>query len=245
MSDQTPSAPPTPDVREVAPGVRQVAVGHPFLSYVYLLASDEGVIAFDAGIRGSGPDVLAAAGGTIAKVILSHAHADHRGGAPELGAPIYCHPDEVADAQGEWPQAYLQFDLIQNEAIRDGIQQLNRQWDSGPLQIAGTIAEGDEIAGMQVIHVPGHAPGEIALFRASDGLLIAGDAIYTQDLEIAQPASARVPHPSTNWDTEQARASIRKLITYNPTSVWMSHADNITAGDIAAQLEAAAAFGEA
>ncbi|WCB96324.1 hypothetical protein DSM104299_05081 [Baekduia alba] len=244
MSDQTPSTPTTPDVRDVAPGVRQVAVGHPFLSYMYLLDSDEGVIAFDAGIRGSGPDILAAAGGTIAKVVLSHAHADHRGGAPELDAPIFCHPDEVPDAQGEWPQSYLDFGLIENELVRDGIQQLNRQWDSGPLEIAGTVVEGDEVAGLRVIHVPGHAPGEIALFRAADGLLIAGDAIYTQDLEIAQPAPARVPHPSTNWSTDQARASIRKLITYNPTSVWTSHADAVTGDDIAAQLEAAAAFGE-
>jgi hydroxyacylglutathione hydrolase len=241
MSDQT--VPTTPDVRDVAPGVRQVAVGHPFLSYVYLLDSDEGVIAFDAGIRGSGADILAAAGGTIAKIILSHAHADHRGGAPELDAPIFCHADEVADAEGEWPQSYLRFELIENTAIRDGIQQLNRQWDSGPLQITGTIAEGDDVAGFQVLHVPGHAPGEIALFRASDGLLIAGDAIYTQDLEIAQPAPARVPHPASNWDIAQARASIRKLIAYNPTSAWTSHADNVT-GDVIAQLEAAAAFGE-
>jgi glyoxylase-like metal-dependent hydrolase (beta-lactamase superfamily II) len=243
MSDQSSPTATTPDVRDIAPGVRQVAVGHPFLSYVYLLDSPEGVIAFDAGVRGSGPEILAAAGGTIAKVILSHAHADHRGAADELGAPIYCHPDEVADAQAEWPQPYLDFSLIQNELIREALPRLNQAWDSGPLEIAGTIADGDEIAGMQVIHVPGHAPGEIALFRPSDGLLIAGDAIYTQDLETAQPSSARVPHPGTNWDTDQARASIRKLIAYQPTSVWTGHSTSLTS-DIAAQLEAAAAFGE-
>jgi glyoxylase-like metal-dependent hydrolase (beta-lactamase superfamily II) len=243
MSDQSSPTATTPDVRDIAPGVRQVAVGHPFLSYVYLLDGPDGVIAFDAGVRGSGPEILAAAGGTIAKVILSHAHADHRGAANELGAPIYCHPEEVADAQADWPQAYLDFSLIQNPRIREGLPRLNQAWDSGPLEIAGTIAEGDEIAGMQVIHVPGHAPGEIALFRVSDGLLLAGDAIYTQDLETAQPSSARVPHAAANWDTDQARASIRKLIAYDPTSVWTGHSTSLTS-DIAAQLEAAAAFGE-
>src|SRR5690349_11407167 len=153
MSEQTPETPPKPDVRPVAEGVRQVAVGHPFLAYVYLLDGPEGVIAFDAGVRGSGEDILDAAGGEIHKVILSHAHADHRGAAPELNAPIYCHADELADARGAWPQAYLDFDLIGNEAIRGGLYQLNANWDSGPLEIAGTIAEGDDVAGMRVIHV--------------------------------------------------------------------------------------------
>ena len=32
-------------------------------------------------------------------------------------------------------------------------------WDGGPVQISGTVSEGDEIAGFRVIHLPGHAPG--------------------------------------------------------------------------------------
>lgn len=149
----------------------------------------------------------------------------------------------MADAQAEWPQPYLDFSRIENERVRGGLHRLNQMWDSGPLEIAGTVEEGDQVAGMQVIHVPGHAPGQIALFRASDGLLLAGDAIYTQDAETGQPAPARVPHPFANWSTEQARASIRKLATYKPTSAWLGHSTNIT-GDVQPQLEAAAAFGQ-
>ena len=74
-------------------------------------------------MRGSGPEILAAAPGPIAKIILSHAHADHRGAAPELEAPIYCHPDEVDDAQTDWPQSYLDFSLINNERIQRGTRE--------------------------------------------------------------------------------------------------------------------------
>jgi hydroxyacylglutathione hydrolase len=243
MSDAT-TADLDPKVTQVAPGVRQVAVGEPFLSYVYLLDSPEGTIAFDAGLRGTGPEILAAAGGPIARIVLSHAHADHRGGAPELGAPIFCHPDEVADAEAAWPQGYLDFAKIENERVREALPALNEAWDSGPLTIAGTVTEGDQVADFTVVHAPGHAPGEIALFRPTDGLLLAGDVIYTQDLETMTPSPARVPHPFANWDTEQARASIRKLAALTPTSVWTGHAANVT-GDVVAQLEAAAAFGEA
>jgi hypothetical protein len=56
------------------------------------------------------------------------------------------------------------------------------------------------------------------------------------------PSPARVPHPFANWDTEQARASIRKLAALAPTSAWAGHGENVT-GDVIAQLEAAAEFG--
>lgn len=54
---------------EVAPGVTRVSVGK---------------IAFDVGVKGSGAEILAAAGVSLHRVILSHAHVDHRGAANEL-----------------------------------------------------------------------------------------------------------------------------------------------------------------
>jgi hydroxyacylglutathione hydrolase len=91
---------------EVASGVRRVSVGEPFESHVYLIDGPEGPIASDAGVRGGGAQILAAAGGCLDRVILSHAHVDHRGGANELGAPVYCHADEVADAEGDAGRHY-------------------------------------------------------------------------------------------------------------------------------------------
>jgi hypothetical protein len=49
-----------------------------------------------------------------------------------------------------------------------------------------------------------------------------------------------VPHPAFNADTEQARASIRKLAELDPSAAWAGHADPVT-GDVASQLERAAA----
>lgn len=56
------------------------------------------------------------------------------------------------------------------------------------MRIAGTIADGEQIADFRVIHIPGHAPGQIALFRRSDRLLIAADA---STLWMSKPASKR------------------------------------------------------
>jgi hypothetical protein len=49
-----------------------------------------------------------------------------------------------------------------------------------------------------------------------------------------------VPSAGTNLDTEQARASIRKIAALEPAAAWPGHADPVT-GDCKAQLEHAAA----
>jgi hydroxyacylglutathione hydrolase len=231
-------------VTQVAPGGRQVSVGAPLRSHVYLIDGPDGPIAFDAAIKGTGSAILAAAGGRLERVILSHSHIDHRGGAGELGAPIYCHADEVADAEGDAGRRYTDFSRIENELVREALPQLPAAWDGGPVEITGTISSGEQVAGFRVIHIPGHAPGLIALFRESDRLLLAADAIYTLDTERAgAPASARVPHPFSNWDTEMARESIRRLIPLGASSVWTGHAEAVTGEDIAGQLARAADYG--
>jgi hypothetical protein len=48
-----------------------------------------------------------------------------------------------------------------------------------------------------------------------------------------------VPHGAFNHDTETARASIRKLATFDPLTVFPGHANAVT-GDVAGQLERAA-----
>lgn len=239
----TQKQPPTPALTQIAPGVRQVSVGAPFRSHVYLIDGPEGPIAFDSGIKGSGEAILAAGGGRLDRVILSHSHVDHRGGAGELGAPIYCHADEVADAEGEGGRSYTDFSLIENEQVRELVPRLHAAWDGGPVAISGTVIDGEQIAGFRVVHIPGHAPGLIALFRESDRLLIAADAVYTLDAETGKPASARVPHPFSNWDTELARDSIRQLVPLAPTSVWTGHAEAVTGEDVPEQLARAADYG--
>jgi hydroxyacylglutathione hydrolase len=113
-------------------------------------------------------------------------------------------------------------------------------WDGGPVTIAATVSEGDELAGFEVVALPGHAPGLIGLWRAADRLALVSDCFYTLDPQTGIPGHARVPHRAFNMDTEQARASIRKLAALAPATAWSGHAEPLR-GDVAAQLEQAAA----
>jgi steroid delta-isomerase-like uncharacterized protein len=226
----------------IAAGVWIVRGGRMRTMNVYLLADEGGVTVFDAGISVM-RDLLAAACarlGGVRRVVLGHADADHRGAAGGLGAPIYCHADEREAAQ--LPSSFRDYwDLAKLAPwARPIYPSLLRAWDGGAVPIAGTVEEGDQIAGFKVVHLPGHAPGLIGLFREEDRLALVSDCIYTLDPETGIKGPARVPHPAFNQDGEQARDSIRKLAALRPSVVWAGHA-NAVAQDVSDKLLRAAA----
>lgn len=233
-------------VEPIADGVWVVRGGFPKkVMNVYLLADDGGVTVFDAGIHDMAEGVKAAAAelGGIKRVVLGHAHEDHRGSAPHLDAPVYCHEADRSYAESPLRPYTDYFDMgkIEPRHLRFLYPRLLRMWDGGPCEIAGTVAEGDEIAGFRVVHLPGHAPGLIGLWRESDRLALVSDTFYTLDpMKISSPfGPPRLPHRAFNQDDEVARASLRKLAELDPAAAWPGHANPAT-GDVSAQLVRAA-----
>jgi hydroxyacylglutathione hydrolase len=226
----------------VAEGVWVVRGGFPLRTMnVYLLRDDGGVTVFDAGIAGMAGAVRSAAArlGGIKRVVLGHADADHRGSAPALGAPVYCHPSEREAAQLADPfRPYFDLSKLGPHG-RFLLSRLLPVWDGGPVEVAGTVEEGEEVAGFRVVELPGHAPGLIGLFRDSDRLALASDCVYTLDPQTGIKGAPRVPHPAFNVDTELARESIRKLADLQPSAAWFGHADPLT-GEVAERLRQAA-----
>jgi glyoxylase-like metal-dependent hydrolase (beta-lactamase superfamily II)/predicted ester cyclase len=226
---------------KVADRVWVLRGGVPRTMNVYLLEEADGLVVFDGGIAAMTHAVAAAGArmGGIKRLVLGHAHPDHRGIAAGLGVPVFCHPAERADAEGDGGVRYL--DLSQLTPVgQRAFPRLLRMWDGGPVTIAGTVDEGDDVAGFRVVHFPGHAPGLIGLWRESDRLALVSDVVYTLNPETGRKGHARLPHAAFNQDTEQARASLRKLAALEPATVWSGHADPIT-GDVRSILETAAA----
>jgi glyoxylase-like metal-dependent hydrolase (beta-lactamase superfamily II)/ketosteroid isomerase-like protein len=234
---------PDQDAKLVADGV-WVVQGQPGRCNVYLIEDSEvgGVTLYDAGARTMVKAVASAGAklGGIKRIVLGHGHTDHRGVAPALGVPVLCHPDEREDAEGSggfryWPKNLVGLPTPQRQIHRV----LHRYaWDAGPVQIADTLNEGDEIAGFQVIHLPGHAPGQIGLWRESDRLALVSDCFYTLEMW-GRSCPPHVPERTYNEDTEQAQASIRKLAELEPAAAWPGHARPVT-GDVRSQLLSAA-----
>ena len=215
---------------------------------IYFLEEEGGgVVQFDAGSKAMTKKTRAAAEqlGGLKRVVLGHAHADHRGTAPRLGKPVYCHPDEVADAESDAAIApYMRISELPTAIARRAYPFLLRRWDGGAVKIDGTIAEGDEVAGFRVIHLPGHAPGLIGLWRESDRVALVSDVIYLIDStrmgKPLPPGEASVPHPAWAWDHAKAKKSVRKLAALEPAVVAAGHAEPLRGENLRATLERAA-----
>jgi len=214
---------------------------------VYFLEDGDGVVQFDAATKGMRRKARAAAEqlGGAKRVVLGHAHADHRGTAPYMGAPVFCHPDEVAEAESDASiPPYWHLEELPVGWVRWLYEHfLMRRWDGGPVKIAGTVAEGDEVAGFRVLHFPGHAPGLIGLWRESDRVAVVSDVVYLVDSARLKPlpeGEASVPHPAFGWDHEQARASVRRLAALEPELLCTGHEKPLRGPGLRETLERAA-----
>ena len=229
------------DEEPVADGVWVVRGGVPSRWVnAYLIEDEDGVVVFDAGVRTMAPAIAAAAGrhGGLRRVVLGNAHPDHRGGAPALRAEVLCHADERQDAEGDGGQHYFDYSELPFPASKV-TPSIMRSFDGGPVHISATLAEGDEVAGFRVVHLPGHAPGLIALWRESDRLALSNDCFAMFDATTLAARPAAVPHPAFNWSTEAARASMRKLADLEPAAAWPGHRGPLT-GDVGSVLREAA-----
>src|ERR1700710_1474591 len=203
---------------------------------VYFIEDGEGVVQFDAGTKSMRKKTAAAAQelGGVKRIALAPPHADRRGTAPFLGAPVFCHPDEVDDAgSSKAVTPYFNLSLLEVAPVRWIYPMLLKHWDGGPVKVAGTVAEGDEVAGFRVLHFPGHAPGLIGLWRESDRVALVSDVVYLVDSARLKPlpeGEASVPHPAWAWDHEQAKASVRKLAGLDPPAVAAGHAQTPRGG---------------
>jgi glyoxylase-like metal-dependent hydrolase (beta-lactamase superfamily II)/predicted ester cyclase len=227
----------------IADGVWVVRGGFPIRTMnVYLIEDGDGVTVFDAGIAamGSALSAVCARFGGAKRVVLGHADANHRGAAPALDVAVYCHPAERAAAESISPfRDYWDLQKLRGYG-RLALGKMLPAWDGGPVVVADTVGEGDQVAGFEVVELPGHAPGLIGLFRRSDRVALVSDCVYTLDIQTGRKGGPRVPHPAFDVDVEQARSSIRKLAALDPSVAWAGHADPVS-GDVRGQLEQAAA----
>jgi glyoxylase-like metal-dependent hydrolase (beta-lactamase superfamily II) len=213
---------------------------------IYFLEDDGGVVQYDAGSRAmtkAARETAARLGG-VKRVVLGHAHCDHRGTAPSMGAPVHCHPDEVAEAESPDSIApYWDLSLLPVAPVRWIYPFLLRRWDGGAVRIDGTVSEGDEVAGFRVLHFPGHAPGLIGLWRESDRVALVSDVVYLIDSGRLRPlptGEASVPHPAWNWDHAKAKESVRRLAELEPKVLCAGHAEPLRGDNLRETLERAA-----
>lgn len=237
----------SPDLEKVADGVWLLRGDIKQSMNIYLLADDGGVTAFDAGTKPMVKAVKKAAErlGGLKRVVLGHSHSDHRGTAPHLGVPVHCHVDEKQWAEKPtWREnaPYWRMDDLRVARVRFAYKRwLHNRWDGGAVKIAGTLQEGDDVCGFEVKAFPGHAPGQIGLWRESDRLCLCSDTVYFIDSETLQPIDyPAVPIDVWNWDADKAHSSVAKLAALGPKTLLPGHEHPQSSPKLREQLERAA-----
>lgn len=156
--------PPRGVAEPVLPGIRRIVAANPgVMTYhgtnTYLIEAPDGATVLDPG-----PDdaahvqaILAATGGRVARIVLSHTHHDHLGATAALkaatGAPTYGFrrsqdPGFVADVK---------------------------------------LDDGDEVAGLTAIHTPGHAADHLCFAREDGVLFSADHVMSWSSSVVSPP----------------------------------------------------------
>ncbi len=120
-------------------------------------------------------------------VISTHCHFDHIGGAHEfdcrlghrLEEELYREPNHENSGTAEFVRAET-FLALPDKDFRYEEYQVKPAPLTGYLDDGDVVDLGDRV--FQVLHLPGHSPGSIALYEVKTRTLFSGDAIYDGEL---------------------------------------------------------------
>lgn len=121
-------------------------------------------------------------------VISTHCHFDHMGGAHEFDCRLG-HRLEAHVHQNPTPEnTVANSGFVRAETFKavpyDGF--VAEDYYVKPAPLTGYLDEGDVVdlgnRNFQILHLPGHSPGSIALYEKKTRLLFSGDVIYDGEL---------------------------------------------------------------
>lgn len=141
---------------------------------------------------------------TIKYIVNTHGHVDHTAGNTKMkkltGAAIAIHKDD-ADMLVSTPPMILQMFGAEKSPGADVILQ------DGDILSVGKVS-------LQVIHVPGHSPGGIALY--ADGIVVTGDTLFVE-------AVGRTDLPGGSWQVMSSSIKERLFTLPEETKVLPGH----------------------
>lgn len=206
------------------------------------LILDSGRAAFvDVGTNDSVPYLLAAlaelgiARESVDYVLLTHVHLDHAGGAGRLmgelpnaravlhprGAPHMIDPSrliagsKVVYGEARFARLYGELVPIPRERVRVAAD--------GELVTLGART-------LELIHTPGHALHHYAVVDAAHASIFSGDTfgIAYPPLATARGSFITPSTVPTQFDPEQHLASIDRMLSYGPESIYLMHFSRVT-----------------
>lgn len=208
-----------PQLHELAPGL-SLARGGPGRTLNIYLVDD---VVVDSGVRWSRRRLARQlVGRPVTAHLLTHAHFDHAGSSAwlcrSLGVPLWCGAGDAAA-------------IASGRVDTHGSPLVNRlQRTLAPVTahpVSRALEEGDVVGGFEVLEVPGHSPGALALWREGDRVLVCGDVLANFGLHPSRPRLVLAP-AALSSDYEQNRRSAARLAGLRPRLACFGHGFAVT-----------------
>jgi glyoxylase-like metal-dependent hydrolase (beta-lactamase superfamily II) len=199
----------------------------------YLWQRADGYTLIDTGLPNHAPRILAAlaaanlAAPGVDRIILTHCDVDHMGGAAQIQtvnhSQIIAHAAEVPNIRGQ--RARVLPKTAAGYAMRPLMAASQLFFKVRPVTVDEMVLEKQVLVeGFQVLHVPGHTAGQMALYHPARKLLITADALANRQQQLSGPAPMFTP------DMMQAKESIRKLAKLDVDVACFGHGPPIVGG---------------
>jgi glyoxylase-like metal-dependent hydrolase (beta-lactamase superfamily II) len=239
---------------ELAPSLHRI--GNDIVA-AYLVIAPEGITIIDAGLAGHYRDLIAELTsvhrtlGDVKGVILTHGDGDHVGFAERLrrdhGVPVYIHAADASRAKGGPKPANAKQTMKLGPLLGFGAYTIRKgglrtTWLTDVIEVHG--GETLDLPGApQIIGLPGHSEGSIAVWVPLVDAVFVGDGLTTRDVLTGKTGPA--PAPFTDEPAE-AIASLRAILPTGAKWVLPGHGAPWSGGVEAAvdAVEAAAHAGK-
>jgi glyoxylase-like metal-dependent hydrolase (beta-lactamase superfamily II) len=210
-------------VKRVIKGVHIIPMG---FANAFLIEGDDGLALIDAGFSHKESAVFEAirelgrSADELKHLVLTHAHPDHIGSAAAIvrgtGARTYMYPVDIPIAQsgGPFRPMTLAPGLL-GRVLCNLFFHPEERVDPFPIDRPLTPGETLPIAGgFEVIHVPGHCAGQVALLWRPGRMLFAAD-VCTNIMGLGDPVGFE--------NLEEGRTSQRKLASLSFDAAGFGH----------------------
>ena len=209
---------------EIIEGIHRVDEASANMAHanVYLLINGKELTVIDTGTSGNAQKTveyiqkIGHQPTDVKTIILTHCHMDHMGSVKELkdltNAKVAVHMEDADYVSGKKPLPRPKNVLFR--AVSSFVK-------PAPVQVDVILKEGDKIAGLTVIHTPGHTPGSIMLLDEEKRVLFAGDTLRYDGKKVSgAPENFSV-------DPNQVRESIAKASTLNFDVMLPGHGETL------------------
>jgi glyoxylase-like metal-dependent hydrolase (beta-lactamase superfamily II) len=203
---------------------------------------DNNLVLIDAGLPGQVDAIAGAIAGKgfraedLTHIIITHQDWDHIGSVADIrklapSVKIVAHVDEAPYLDGRTMPIKLaarleQYDSLPEDA-RAGIDRWKDLYENTPIPVAEQVQDGQVLpicGGIEIVHVPGHTPGHIALYLKESRIIVCGDAANVKDGQVVGS------NPIHTHDMDLAEKSLDKIKSYDLSGLVTYHTGFLVVG---------------